>query len=121
MARRATGGGPFVAVWLQAAIALALVWTATFDALLGYIGFTLSIFAALTVLGVVVMRVRAPSLARPYRTWGYPITPLAFVALMLWMIVRALIEEPLVALAGVGTIAAALLAYFAVRAFARAR
>lgn len=121
LARRTSGGGPFVAVWLQAAIALALVLTASFDALLGYIGFTLSIFAALTVLGVVVMRVRAPSLARPYRAWGYPITPLAFVALMLWMIVHALLEEPLVGLAGLGTIVIALLAYLAVRALDRAR
>lgn len=118
-ARRATGGAPFVAVWMQGAIAIALVLTASFDALLGYIGFTLSIFAALTVLGVVVLRLRSPDLARPYRAWGYPITPLAFVALMLWMIVRSLFERPIVGLAGLATIALALGLYALTRLVAR--
>jgi len=68
LARRATGGGPFVAVVLQGAVAVIMVLTASFDALLGYIGFTLSVFAALTVLGVIVMRAQAPELERPYRT-----------------------------------------------------
>ncbi len=115
LARRATGGGPYVAVWMQAAIALVLVLTASFDALLGYIGLTLSVFAAMTVLGVIVLRVRAPDLPRPYRTWGYPLTPLAFVGLMLWILVRSCLERPFVALAGAGTIAGALALWALVR------
>lgn len=115
LARRATGGGPFVAVALQGAVALVMVLTASFDELLGYIGFTLSVFAALTVLGVIVMRVRAPALERPYRTWGYPLTPLAFVALMIWIVARAFAEKPVVALVGGGTIALGLLLWALVR------
>ncbi|HJL19695.1 MAG TPA: amino acid permease [Sandaracinaceae bacterium LLY-WYZ-13_1] len=108
LARRAVGGGPFVAVGLQGIVALAMVLSATFDALLAYIGFTLSVFAALTVLGVLVMRWRAPDLERPYRTWGYPVTPLLFVGLMVWMIARSVAEEPVVAAAGAATIGLAL-------------
>ncbi len=103
-ARRSKGGSPVLAVWAQGLLAILLVVSATFDELLVYIGFTLSFFSALTVLGVIVLRQRSPDLVRPYRTWGYPWTPLAFVCLMVWMIVRACIEQPLVALAGVGTI-----------------
>jgi APA family basic amino acid/polyamine antiporter len=111
LARRTRGGAPVVAVGLQAALALAMVMTASFDTLLGYIGFTLSISAGLTVLGVLVLRVREPRLARPYRTWGYPVTPFLFVALSAWMVGHALVERPSASLAGLATLAGALLLY----------
>lgn len=119
LAQRATGSGPFVAVALEGAAAIIMVLSASFDELLGYIGFTLSLFAALTVLGVIVLRVRRPALARPYRTWGYPVTPLVFVLVMLWMIVRSIAERPLVALAGAATIAIGLAGYVLVTRRAR--
>ncbi|MFQ5634201.1 MAG: APC family permease [Gammaproteobacteria bacterium] len=99
--------GPVAAIALQAVIALAMLLTASFEALLTYIGFTLSLFAALTVIGVIVLRVREPELERPYRVAGYPLTPLLFVALMLWMIWNAIALEPVVALAGLVTLACA--------------
>ncbi len=103
LARRTRHGGPAVAVLLQASIALAMIATSTFAALLLYVGFTLSIVAGLTVLGVVVLRRREPGLPRPVRTWGYPATPLLFVALSGWTIVHALVETPAAAWAGVAT------------------
>lgn len=115
LARRATGGGPWVAVWAQGGLAIVLVATASFDALIGYIGLTLSLFAALTVLGVIVLRWRAPALARPYRTWGYPVTPLAFGGLMLFIVVRSFGERPGVGLAGLGTIALGVILWLLVR------
>lgn len=115
LARRAGGGGPFVAVGLQGGVAVVMVLTASFEALLAFAGFTLSIFAALAVFGVIVLRIRQPALPRPYRTWGYPFTPLVFVALMIWMIIRALTEEPTVALFGGGTVAMGLFAWALVR------
>ncbi|MCB9596693.1 MAG: amino acid permease [Sandaracinaceae bacterium] len=115
LARRATGGGPFVAVGLQGVLATIMVLTSSFDALLGYIGFTLSIFAALTVLGVIVLRVRQPDLERPYRTWGYPVTPIVFVGGMLWMIVWSIAAEWTVAVAGAVTIGAGLALWLVIR------
>jgi APA family basic amino acid/polyamine antiporter len=111
LARRTVRGAPAVAVTVQAALALAMVATASFGALLGFIGFTLSLSAGLTVLGVLVLRVREPRLARPYRTWGYPVTPLLFLALSVWMIGHSLVERPTSSIAGVGIIAAALALY----------
>ena len=48
-----------------------------------------------------------PAIANLYRVSGYPLTPLAFVALMLWMIGHAITEAPAVALAGLATLAVA--------------
>ncbi len=97
--------GPVAAVVLQSAVALAMLLTASFQALLTYVGFTLSLFAALTVFGVIVLRIREPGLERPYRVWGYPLTPLVFIGLMLWMIWNAIALEPVVALSGLATLA----------------
>jgi APA family basic amino acid/polyamine antiporter len=111
LARRTRRGGPVVAVTLQAAVALAMIATSTFGALLLYVGFTLSLVAGLAVVGVFVLRRREPGLPRPARAWGYPATPILFVALSAWMIVHALAENPASSLAGVATALAGLALY----------
>ena len=108
LARRTRHGGPAVAVAFQALVAVGMIATASFAALLAYIGFTLSLVAGLTVAGVLVLRRREPALERPYRTWGYPLTPLLFVALSAWMVAHALFENPASSWAGLATVAVAL-------------
>ena len=71
--------------------------SASFDALLLYVGVLLSLFAGLTAAGVFVLRWREPELPRPYRAFGHPATTLVFLALTTWMIVHATIERPTVA------------------------
>lgn len=78
---------------------LVLPRTVTFDAantpvfgnvytqLLEYIVSVELVFGALSVLAVIVLRYRRPDLKRPYRTWGYPIVPLIFVTLSVFLIV----------------------------------
>ena len=112
---RSAGGGPVTATLLQAAVSLAMLLTASFGTLLDYIGFTLSLVALLTVLGVCVLRIREPSLPRPYRMWGYPATALAFVLLQVWMMAHSLIGTPQVALSGVGTLLSGLVLYAVLR------
>ncbi len=97
-------GTPAAAILLQMLIAMLLIVTATFEVLLYYIGFTLSLFAGLTVLGVYLYRRQHPEAQLPYRTWGYPVTPALFLLLSSWMIAHTLIERPLESLAGVGTL-----------------
>jgi APA family basic amino acid/polyamine antiporter len=111
LARRTSRGAPAVAMAIQATLALTMVLTSSFGALLGFIGFTLSIIAGLTVVGVFVLRVREPKLDRPYRAWGYPATPLLFVALSIWMVGHSLIERPTSSIVGLATIVAALALY----------
>ncbi len=108
LSRRTRHGAPAVAVAVQAALAAAMIATASFGALLAYIGFTLSLVAGVCVAGVIVLRRREPDLARPYRTWGYPVTPLLFVALSAWMVAHAILEKPAASWAGVATVLAAL-------------
>jgi APA family basic amino acid/polyamine antiporter len=90
---RRAGGGPFVAIAMQAVLAAIMLHTSSFDSLLRYIGVTLSLVAAMAVIGVIVLRFREPRLVRPYRTWGYPITPLVFLVLELWMVFFAVRKD----------------------------
>ncbi|MFK7989561.1 MAG: APC family permease [Sandaracinaceae bacterium] len=115
LARRATGKSPRLAVGLQGGVAAIMVLTAKLETLLGYIGMTLSIFAGLTVLGVIVLRRRRPDLPRPVRTWGYPVTPMVFVASTVWMIVWSVSAEPKAAWAGAATIGLSGLLYLLVK------
>ena len=108
-------GLPANAIYFQFIVILLMIFSSSFDTLLKYIGFTISIFAGLAILGVIVMRFKAPNLERPYKTWGYPITPLFFVVLFLWMIVYSIIEDPKVCLTGFGTILLGALTYLFIR------
>lgn len=94
ISKRSPETGPRRAITLQALVALAMVLNADYSALITAVGFVLQLWAGLTVLGVIVLRVREPNLPRPYKAHGYPVTPVAFVALTAWMIVRPIVEKP---------------------------
>ncbi len=112
---RPGGGGPVASIALQSLFAVVMLLTLSFDSLLMYIGFTLSASAALTVVGVFVHRRRHASAETGYRTWGYPVTPAAFVLFACWMIAYSLSQRPTEALLGGATIAVGLLMYLWVR------
>jgi APA family basic amino acid/polyamine antiporter len=103
---------PAHAIGLQAAIAIVMIVSASYDKLLIYIGFTLSLFAMLTV--IVLMRVRrfAPNETPAYRTWGYPLVPLIFILGNLWIIYFSIKSRPAPEVWGIATIAAGLVMYF---------
>jgi APA family basic amino acid/polyamine antiporter len=105
------GRTPGYAILLQSGIATFMVLTASFEVLLVYVGFTLGIFTALTVVGLVILRRRVPNHARPYKTFGYPLTPAVFVCGNLWIAGVSIITRPVVSLFGLGTIMAGLLVY----------
>jgi APA family basic amino acid/polyamine antiporter len=102
---------PAYAIFLQAAIAIVMVLTASFDKLLLYTGFTLSLFTMLTVVGMILLRQSQPSLARSYKTFGYPVTPLLFILGNLWIIYFSIKMRPIISLWGLGTIGSGVLAY----------
>ncbi len=102
---------PGKAIFLQAVIAIIMVITSSFDRLLMYIGFTLSLFAMLTVIGLIILRLKRPELERPYRTFGYPVTPVLFILSNLWIIVNTVKDNPFVLIYGGGTIVVGILIY----------
>ena len=112
LGRRTRRGIPVAAILLQQAIVLVLIFTATFQMALVYVQFTLILCSFLTVLGMMVLRWTHPDLPRPYKTWGYPFTPLIFLGVSLWMMGYVIKSQPWESLAGLGTMATGLLIYF---------
>ena len=107
---RVSDGGhtPAPAIGLQAAIAIVMIVSASYDKLLIYIGFTLSLFAMLTVIGLIRLRCTTPDDVPAYRTWGYPLTPLIFVFGNLWIIYFSIKNRPAPVVWGLFTIATGL-------------
>ena len=95
------------------------VFSGTFEQLFTYVVFGQWIFFGLTVAAVIVLRKKRPDLPRPYKTWGYPVTPIIFILASLYIAVNALISQPLNALAGLGLILLGLPVYFLVRGRAK--
>lgn len=109
LAERTSTGAPARAVLLQGALALGFVLTNSFEGVLTYAGFTLTLFSLLAVGGVMLLRRREPDLPRPYRTWGYPWTPLFFVAFSFWTVVVVVRDRPMQAVGGAVTLGLAAL------------
>jgi len=85
------------------AILLILFW-GTFENLISYVVFTDAIFFALAAAAVLVLRRRKPNAERPYKTLGYPVTPLIFIAIESWFVLNTLFEKPLQSFIGIGVI-----------------
>lgn len=93
---------PHVAVVAHAVVALASVWSSSFERLAAAFVLGIFPFLALAAAGVIVLRRTRPALPRPYRTPGYPVVPLVFVAGTAWVVISALVTEPVPTLAGIG-------------------
>jgi len=102
---------PLVAIALQTLISVVLILSASFDTVLFAIAFTLDIFTFSTVLGVFVMRFKAPHADRPYKTWGYPITPLIFLTATGWTMFYLLKERTTPSLIALGIVLFGFLIY----------
>ena len=111
LGRTKANGIPAVAILTQAALTLLFVVTASFETILVLAGFTLGLNSLLTVAGVFVLRWREPNLARPYRAWGFPVTPLVYLGLTSWTLVYIALDRPAEALTALSVIVAGLLLY----------
>lgn len=96
---------PVTALCSQAAWACVLAVSGTFDQLTDYVVFALWIFYGLVASSVFVLRRKRPDAARPYRTFGYPVVPLLFVLVALWLVINTLQQRPVESLIGLALIA----------------
>ena len=95
---------PMYAILLQSAISILLIVTSSFESVMTYAGFTLSLFLFLAVLGVFVHRSKYKNAERPYKTWGYPVVPIVFLLLYAWILVFTFKGKPLESSLGLLTV-----------------
>jgi APA family basic amino acid/polyamine antiporter len=109
---RDRGGAPRIALLVQLLIIVGLITTATFERVLVYIQFGLTLCSVLTVIGLIVLRIREPDLPRPFRVSFHPAVPIVFLSVSGWMLFHIARDRPWETCAGLATIAAGLVIYF---------
>ena len=102
---------PHVAIVAITLWSILLTLTGTFKQLFTYVIFGEWIFFGLTVFAVIVLRRKRPDLERPYKTWGYPVTPILFVLAAVYVAVGSLLGSFRNAMFGLGIICMGIPAY----------
>jgi APA family basic amino acid/polyamine antiporter len=98
-------GTPVASLLLQGLVTTAIVLSGRIDQIMQYAGFTLTLFGSLAVSCVIVLRLRRPELERPFRTWGYPLTPLLFLGVAAWTLFWSFRGRPVESSLGLLTVA----------------
>ena len=105
-------GIPARAIWFQSALALLFILTSSFESILIFAGFALTLNNFFAVFGIFVLRWRQPNLPRPYKTWLYPLPPILYICITLWTLVFLLLNRPYEALASLGIVLLGVIFYF---------
>src|SRR5437870_11589573 len=92
---------PIPSLFVQAIISIALAWISTepswknvYNRLFTYVVLAEFVFYAMSCGAVIRLRRKAPDLVRPYRAWGYPVTPIVFILFSLWLVFNTAKEQP---------------------------
>jgi APA family basic amino acid/polyamine antiporter len=96
---------PVIAIWVQGIWACVLALSGTFDQITTSVIFALWIFFALVGSSLFVLRRKLPEAPRRYRTPGYPVVPILFVAVAVWLVVNSIKAYPVESAAGLLMIA----------------
>lgn len=108
-------GLPFRAIAFQSMVAITLILTASFKAILVFAAALLALNTLLAVFGVIILRMREPQAERPFKAPLYPLPPLIYVGLNIALLIFVLQDNPASGLWALGIILAGLLAWFFVK------
>jgi APA family basic amino acid/polyamine antiporter len=104
-------GTPAAAIAIQGAIGTLLVAVSSFQQIIAYFIFVAVLFLGLTVAGLFVFRKRGQDAGSAILTPGYPVTPVAFLALVALLLIVLAVRSPRGALLGVAVVLAGLPVY----------
>ena len=97
---------------VQAVISIALTVTGKYSWLYTYVVFAEFVFYALMCGALIRLRRLRADLPRPYRTWGYPVTPVLFIIFSLWLVGNTIKEDPVDSAVAAGLIAVGVPVYW---------
>ncbi len=119
LARTTADGVPYVAILFQSTLALVLILTASFEAILVFAGFTLGLNTFFAVAGVFIVRSRMSIDRLPFRSPLYPLPALVYLAVTGWTLFYILKDRPNEGLWGLAVVAAGAVVYVAVKLISR--
>ncbi|MBX7093359.1 MAG: amino acid permease [Flavobacteriales bacterium] len=86
-------GSPYIAIILQAAIAITMVLTSSFHFVINYIAVSLSVFSSLTVLGAIILRWRKTNVEGKFNSPLFPLAPIVFLLANGWFLYYMVSKE----------------------------
>ena len=102
---------PVPALLAQLVIALAMTLSGSYVQLATYVVFVSFLFYGMSAAGVIRLRFREPEMTRPYRTWGYPVTPIVFILFALYLVGDTIVQTPKESAVGAAILLAGVPAY----------
>jgi len=105
-------GTPWLAICAQMGLAVIYVLMGSAMTLVIYMGFALSVFPVMAVIGMMYMRFKQPGLMRPYRVPLYPYVPLLYIVLSVTMMIAALMTWTSTSLFSIGVLLAGIPVYY---------
>lgn len=106
------GHVPVAAMIAQSLCAIIILFATDFESLYKYASVGLSLFSLLFIGAVCVLRWRRPDMERPFRVPGYPVVPVVFMAVTLFMAAFAFMQWRGPSLFSLGTILAGIPVYY---------
>jgi APA family basic amino acid/polyamine antiporter len=94
LSRTTTSGVPAVAVAVQISLTLLLIITSSFEQIIVFSGAILALNSLVTVVGVLILRLREPDLPRPFSMPWYPLPMVLYSVIILWTLVYLVTERP---------------------------
>jgi len=111
---------PSISILVQGIVTAVLAVSGSYEKLFSYVTFVAWVFYGLTVTGVLVLRRKYPDLPRPYKMWGYPVTPVLFAAIAFGFVINTLVTTPGPSLKGIAIVASGVPVYYVWKRKARA-
>jgi len=106
---------PAFALIIQGIWSAVLTLSGTYSDLLDYVIFAQLLFYVLTVAAVFVLRKTRADAPRPYRAWGYPVVPAAYIAAAVVMMLDLLAVKPRFTWPGLAIVVAGAIVYAAMK------
>lgn len=111
LSKKNENGLPTTSILFQSGISIVLILSSTFEILLTYVGFLLTFFTVLSVVGIYILRIRGKNTVRPFKTPGYPVVPAIFILINIWVLYYIIQSRPEISIAGLLTILLAYIIY----------
>lgn len=105
----------------QFALIMQAIWTSlltlsgSYGDLLDYVVFAVLLFYILTVGGIFLLRIKQPHAARSYKVWGYPVTPVLYIAMASFICIQLLLRKPDYTYPGLGIVLLGIPIYYLIR------
>ena len=108
---------PHRAIILQAVLAITYIFLGSAMTLMQYMGFSLSVFPLLAVIGLIYLRIKRPDLPRPWKVPFYPLFPVIYIVLTLGMMIASLMAWTTTSLFALAVLGVSIPVYFVWRRY----